>query len=73
VTHPDKKPEFDFHVAQIFFDIERMIPLRYAAYMWPEDGGDPPVEEEYTYLDVKLNVGLTDEDFNPDNKSYKFP
>ncbi len=26
----------------------------------------PPLEEEYTYIDVKLNVGLKDSDFNPD-------
>lgn len=33
----------------------------------------PVLEEEYTYMDVKLNVGLTDEDFDPDNKTYQFP
>lgn len=64
----------DFHIAQIFIDLERGIPLRYAAYMWPPtEGAEPPLEEEYTYLDVKLNVGLTDEDFNPDNPGYQFP
>ncbi len=73
VTHPEKKDGYDFHVAQIFMDVERTIPLRYAAYLWPSDGGEPPLEEEYTYLDLELNVGLTDEDFNPDNPNYKFP
>ena len=35
---------------------------------WPETpGGEPPLEEEYTYLDVELNVGLKDSDFDPDN------
>jgi hypothetical protein len=74
VTHPDPDPRFDFHIAQIFLDTERMIPLRYAAFMWPEKPDGPPLlEEEYTYLNVRLNVGLTDADFDPDNPAYQFP
>ncbi|MCC6509660.1 MAG: DUF1571 domain-containing protein [Pirellulaceae bacterium] len=74
VIHPLPDPRFDFHVAQIFIDTERMIPLRYAAYLWPEQpGGPPPLEEEYTYVDVRLNVGLTDNDFDPENSAYNFP
>jgi hypothetical protein len=74
VTHPKLEKGMDFHIAQIFFDTERMIPLRYAAFGWPKKEGDaPPLEEEYTYLNVKLNVGLTAEDFNPDNPKYNYP
>lgn len=74
VTHPEKKDGYDFHIAQIFFDSERMIPLRYAAYGWPTSAGkEPPLEEEYTYMNVELNVGLTAEDFNPKNPSYSYP
>lgn len=74
VTHPEPDPRFDFHIAQIFIDQERLIPLRYAAFLWPEKPGDPPpLEEEYTYLNVRLNVGLQDIDFDPDNPAYKFP
>ncbi|MFM7739362.1 MAG: DUF1571 domain-containing protein, partial [Planctomycetota bacterium] len=29
--------------------------------------------EEYTYIEVKLNVGLTDKDFDPANEEYEFP
>lgn len=74
VTHPTKSDQYDFHIAQIFIDTERKIPLRYAAFMWPESPGDePPLEEEYTFLDVKVNVGLDDSVFDPDNPSYEFP
>lgn len=74
VTHPQPDPRYDFHIAQIFIDTERMIPLRYAAFLWPKDaGGEPLLEEEYTYLDVKLNVGLTDKDFDPNNPAYNYP
>lgn len=74
VTHPIKREYFDFHIAQIFIDDELNVPVRYAAYTWPTSpGGKPALEEEYTYMDLKLNIGLTDEDFNPDNRAYKFP
>ena len=74
VTHPQPDPRYDFHIAQIFIDTERMIPLRYAAFLWPKEaGGEPILEEEYTYLDMKLNVGLTDKDFDPNNPAYNYP
>lgn len=73
ITHPEKKAGFDFHVAQIFVDVERKIPLRYAAFMWPLNKAEPLLEEEYTYIDLKLNVNLSDLDFSPDNPAYNFP
>ncbi|MEC8305160.1 MAG: DUF1571 domain-containing protein, partial [Planctomycetota bacterium] len=63
-----------FHIAKVHIDNELRIPIRYAAYSWPRrPGGNPVLEEEYTYKNVKLNVKLSDEDFNPDNPGYKFP
>lgn len=74
VKHPVRREYFEFHLAQIFIDDELQVPLRYAAYSWPTTpGGKPVLEEEYTYMDLRLNVGLTDEDFSPDNKAYQFP
>ena len=38
------------------------------AYDWPDDEHEGPrLIEEYNYLDVRLNVGLTDEDFRRTN------
>ena len=74
VRHPQPRPYFDFHIAHIFIDDELDIPIRYAAYSWPATaGGEPILEEEYTYLDVKVNVGLTELDFDADNPAYEFP
>jgi hypothetical protein len=74
VTQPKSVPGADFYIAQVFLDTERQIPLRYAAFLWPENSGDPPpLEEEYTYLDVELNTGLKDSDFDPDNPAYNYP
>ncbi|MGE0760395.1 MAG: DUF1571 domain-containing protein [Pirellulaceae bacterium] len=74
VIHPVQRPHFEFYKAQIFIDNELQLPIRYASWTWPtEPNGEPVLEEEYTYTDVKVNVGLTDEDFSPDNSAYNFP
>ena len=74
VLHAEKRPEFDFHIAEIFIDKELNLPIRYAAYKWPKKpGGEPILDEEYTYQDLKVNVGLTDRDFDPDNDQYNYP
>lgn len=73
VIHPERSHQFDFHRAQIFIDHELKIPIRYAAWSWPQREREPLVlEEEYTYREVKLNVGLTDRDFDPDNPEYNY-
>jgi hypothetical protein len=74
VVHPEQEAKFDFYRAQIFIDKELGVPIRYAAWTWPPREGAPPVlEEEYTYRGLKLNVGLTDRDFDPENPEYDFP
>jgi hypothetical protein len=74
VKHPTQRPHFEFHTAQIFIDDENKMPVRYAAYHWPTDPADKlgPVLEEYTYLDLKLNPGLVDADFDSENPNYNF-
>jgi hypothetical protein len=76
VKHPQPRPYYEFHVARIFIDDELNVPLRYAAYTWPPQPGAEPgndeLIEEYTYLKLELNVGLTDKDFDPTNPDYKF-
>ncbi len=73
VEHPEKVGPYDFHIAQVFLDDEYQIPVRYAAYTWPKtQGGEPEILEEYTYQDLKFNVGLTDKDFDATNPDYGF-
>jgi outer membrane lipoprotein-sorting protein len=73
VTHPNKRREFDFYRARVYFDNSLNIPVRYVAWSWPATpGGKPVLEEEYTYLRVKLNAGLTDQDFDIGNPEYGF-
>jgi hypothetical protein len=72
VIHPERRPYFDFHMADIFIDQELELPCRYAAYSWPtKEDEEPPVLEEYTYLKLRPNPGFTDIDFSPENPDYK--
>jgi Protein of unknown function (DUF1571) len=73
VTHPLERPHFDFHRAEIFIDEQLQVPVRYAAYIWPKSpGGEPELLEEYTYQNIKMNVGLKDIDFDRKNPKYNF-
>ena len=71
VTHPTKRANFRFHKAEVFIDNELQVPVRYNAYTWPEQPGqDPPLEESYTYLKLKVNNDFTDLDFSRDNPAF---
>lgn len=68
VVHPTPRQNFRFHKAEVFIDNELLLPVRYAAYMWPEQpGGQPPLEEAYTYVNLKTNNGFTNADFDKNN------
>ena len=72
VVHPVPRKNFLFNVARIFVDDGLNVPVRYEAYDWPKTPGGPPEPiEEYTYLNLKINVGLTDADFDRNNPAYR--
>ncbi len=74
VTHPEKRDHFDYHIAKIYIDDEFEIPTGYEGYLWPETkGADPPLLEKYFYLDLHINCGLKDIDFDVTNPEYAFP
>ena len=73
VIHKEERAPFEFHKAQVFIDDELNVPVRYVAYDWPRGGQEPELQEEYTYINIKLNVGLKDIDFSPENPAYKYP
>jgi hypothetical protein len=73
VTQPTRTPDSEFYKAQVFMDDQVKIPIRYIAYDWPVSASQPlEVIEEYNYLNLKVNVGLTDADFDPNNAAYNF-
>ena len=68
-----KTVEFEFNLAQIYIDEEQLIPLKYASFGWPKKPNGPAeLLEEYSYLDLKFNVGLTEKDFDSKNPAYRF-
>jgi len=66
----------DFSLAEICLDRSRNLPIRYTAYGWPTDDQSDqskmPLLESYTYRNIKINVGLTEADFDPSNPDYQF-
>ena len=72
-THPQPRRQFRFHMTRLFFDKETSLPVRVENYGFPpRPGMDPLLEEEYTYSNLRTNVGLTDRDFDRNNPSYAF-
>ncbi len=68
-----KTVEFEFFLAQIYIDVERLIPLKFASFSWPKTpDAAPELLEEYTYQDLKTNIGLNDADFDTKNPAYGF-
>lgn len=71
--HPQPRDHFKFHKTRLYLDNETQLPIRLEQYMWPEkEGGEPVLVEEYTYTQVKPNIGLTDIDFDKTNPAYQF-
>jgi hypothetical protein len=74
ITYPVQEPKNWGYLARVFLDDQLHFPIRVEVYELPLDRGrGPQLVEEYTYLDVKLNNGYSDADFDPKNPQYKFP
>ena len=72
-VHPRPGPSFLFYKVKLYVDKELGLPIRFEAYDWPKHpGAEPELMEEYTYINLKLNIGLTDRDFDPANKLYSY-
>jgi len=68
VIHPIARQDFKFHAARLFIDNELKIPIHFDAYLWPEQAdSEPPLEERYTYANLKLNNGFTAREFDTKN------
>lgn len=68
-----KAAKSEFSRSRVFFDHETKLPVRVERFSWPEKtGGKPELVEMYDYKDLKVNVGLTDADFDPKNPKYAF-
>lgn len=64
--HLDNNGQSQFYRSIVYFDSTTKLPIRVENYDWAKPGtaagGD--LLEEYSYVDLRLNVGLSDRDFN---------
>jgi len=72
-SHPQPRKQFKFQMTRLFFDKESGMAIRVEQYGFPKNGEKAPLVEEYTYMSVKTNVGLTNLDFDVKNTNYAFP
>lgn len=72
VRNPASQGDFRLAIARIVLDNEWNVPVHFEAWEWPEEGGEPILIERYSYLDLRLDPGLTDLDFSPENPAYTF-
>ena len=71
--HTHRQPDFLFYKVRLFIDSELNLPIRFEGYDWPREPGAPAdLAEEYSYINLKLNVGLGDIDFDACNRQYSF-
>jgi hypothetical protein len=68
VVHPVPRQNFRGHIQRLFLDNELRIPIHYDVYLWPaQAGAEPPLDESYTYKNLKINNGFTARDFDANN------
>lgn len=71
--HPVRRPEHHYAEAEVLYDPETHLPLRFTGYDWPAPGEkDRPLGERYCYDDLRLGVALSERDFDPANPDYSF-
>ena len=71
--HPVPRRQFPYAITRLWIDKTTRLPVRVQQYEFPATPGSPPVlAEEYTYTNLRPNVGLTDIDFDRRNPAYSF-
>lgn len=67
ITHPQRQDGLEFHIANVYLDNERHVPIRLEKYLWPEQPDQEPLlDAEFTYTKLVLNPGLSASDFTRD-------
>lgn len=66
----DKNPKYYMYKSIICSDLKTKLPVK--VQIWDKEDGKVRLVETYVYEKVKINVGLTDADFDPENKEYDF-
>jgi hypothetical protein len=60
-------------MTRLYVAKDNRLPVRVEQFDFPaKTGAQPAILEQYTYLNVKANVGLKDIDFDVENPAYDF-
>ena len=71
--HPVYRQGRPFVESQVLYNPETAIPLRFTGYDWPVPGEkDRPLGERYCYDELRLDIVVSDSDFDPANPEYSF-
>jgi hypothetical protein len=74
IRNPRGNGDFKLAIARIWLDKKWNVPVRFESWEWPDETGkEPELVEQYKYLQLKFNQGLTARDFDPKNPKYAFP
>lgn len=72
-SHAQPGRGIKFHMTRLYVSKDSRLPVRVEQFDFPASaGGQAPIVEQYTYLNVKTNVGLKDIDFDVKNPAYEF-
>ena len=72
-SHPHPRKQFPYHLTRLYIEKKTNLPVRVEQYGFPQREGAPPVLiAEYTYWNIRSNIGLKNIDFDPENPQYGF-
>lgn len=72
-SHPQPRRQFNNHKVRLWIDADSGFPVRMQKFGFPRRKGEAaPIIEEYTFLNLKTNVRLSDADFDRNNSKYNF-
>ncbi len=61
-----------YYAAKAHICMNKRIKLPTVVKIWKNEGGKVRLVEDYGYESCKINKGLSDKDFDPENPAYKF-
>lgn len=72
-SHPQPRKQFKYQLTRLYIEKTTRMPVRIEQYGFPTRPGEPPpLMEEYTYSNLRVNAGLADIDFDERNPNYGF-
>lgn len=72
-SHPQRVKGAKFHITRLYVGKDSGLPVRAESFGFPtKTGAKPHIVEQYTYLNVKKNMGLKSGDFDTSNEAYDF-